>query len=90
MKIYYWRVYHEGGNPLIPTCVTSIHHLIYSLNLDSILAAILLTSFRLNYAVSKRKLTLLKQQMERITSKKHSTGKTVEIGEFLAKESRFV
>ena len=37
MKIYYWRVYHEGGEPLIPTCVTSNHHLIYSLNLDSIL-----------------------------------------------------
>ena len=34
MKIYCWRVYHEGGNPLIPTCVTLIHHLIYSLNLD--------------------------------------------------------
>ena len=52
--------------------------------------AILLTSFRLSYAVSKRKLTLLKRQMERITSKKHSTGKTVEIGEFLAKKSCFV
>ena len=39
---------------------------------------------------SKRNLTLLKQQMERITSKKHSTVKTVEIGEFLAKESCFV
>ena len=38
---------------------------------------------------SKRKLTLLKRQMERITSKKHSTVKTVEIGEFLAKESCF-
>ena len=50
----------------------------------------IVTSFRLNYAVSKRKLTLLKRQMERITSKKHSTGKTVEIGEFLAKESCFV
>ena len=59
--------------------------------LNSLLvAAILFTSFRLNYAVSKRKLTLLKGQMERITSKKHSTGKMVEIGEFLAKESCFV
>ena len=59
--------------------------------LNSLLvAAILFTSFRLNYAVSKRKLTLLKWQMERTTSKKHSTGKTVEIGEFLAKESCFV
>ena len=59
--------------------------------LNSLLvAAILFTSFRLNYTVSKRKLTLLKWQMERITSKKHSSGKTVEIGEFLAKESCFV
>ena len=39
---------------------------------------------------SKRKLTILKQQMERITSKKHSTVKTVEIGEFLANESCFL
>ena len=55
--------------------------------LNSLLvAAIFFTSFRLNYAVSKRNLTLLKRQMERTTSKKHSTGKTVEIGEFLAKE----
>ena len=53
-------------------------------------AAILFTSFRLKYAVSKTKLTLLKRPMERITSKKHSTVKTVEIGEFLAKESCFV
>ena len=30
---HYRRVYHEGGNPIIPTCVTSNHHLIYSLNL---------------------------------------------------------
>ena len=59
--------------------------------LNSLLvAAILFTSFRLNYAVSKQKLTLLKRQMERTTSKKHSTGKTVEIGEFLVKESCFV
>ena len=59
--------------------------------LNSLLvAAILFTSFRLNYAVSKRNLTLLKRQMERSTSQKHSTGKTVEIGEFLAKESCFV
>ena len=59
--------------------------------LNSLLvAAILFTSFRLNYAVSKRNLTLLKRQMERITSKKHSTVKTVDIGEFLAKESCFV
>ena len=53
-------------------------------------AAILFTSFRFNYAVSKRKLTLLKLKMERTTSKKHSTGKTVEIGEFLEKQSYFV
>ena len=39
-----------------------------------LVAALLFTSFRLNYAVSKRNLTL----------------KTVEIGEFLAKESCFV
>ena len=39
---------------------------------------------------SKRRLTLLKWQMERISSKKHLTVKTVEIGEFLAKESCFV
>ena len=60
------------------------------LNSSLLVAAILFTRFRLNYAVSKRKLTLLKRQMEIITSKKHSTGKTVEIGEFLAKESCFV
>ena len=59
--------------------------------LNSLLvAAILFTSFRLNHAVSRRKWTLLKRQMERITSKKHSTVKTVEIGEFLAKELCFV
>ena len=23
MKIHYWRVYHEGGDPLIPARVTS-------------------------------------------------------------------
>ena len=33
-EIHYWRVYHERGDPLIPTCMTSNHHLIYSLNLD--------------------------------------------------------
>ena len=49
-----------------------------------LVTAILFTSFRLNHAVSKRKLTLLKRQME------HSTVKTVEIREFLAKESCFV
>ena len=32
MKTYYWRVYQVGGDPLIPTCVTSNHHLIYSLH----------------------------------------------------------
>ena len=42
-----------------------------------------------NTLFSKRKVTLLKRQMERITSKKHSTVKTVEIGDFLAKESCF-
>ena len=96
MKIYYWRVYHEGGNPLIPTCVTSNHHyfdLFIKPGLNSPL------SLRRPYCLQvldsatlflKRKLTLLKQQMERITSKKHSTVKTVEIGEFLAKESCFV
>ena len=85
MKIYYWRVYRVGGDPLIPTCVTSNDHyfdLFIKPGLNSLLvAAILFTSFRLNYAVSKRKLTLLKRQMERITSKTHSTVKTVEIGE---------
>ena len=59
-------------------------------NSTLLVAATLSTSFRFNYAVSKRNLTLLKRQMERITSKKHSTGKTVEIDEFLAKESCFV
>ena len=34
MKIYYFRVYRVGEDPLIPTCVTSYHHLIYSLDLD--------------------------------------------------------
>ena len=37
IKIHYRRVYHEGGDPLIPSCVTSNDHLIYSLNLDKIL-----------------------------------------------------
>ena len=26
MKIYYWRVYRVGRDPLIPTCVKSNHH----------------------------------------------------------------
>ena len=42
-----------------------------------------------NVPFSKRKLTILKRYIERITSKKHSTVKTVEIGEFKAKESCF-
>ena len=71
--------------------VKSLFDLFIKPGLNSLLvAAILFTSFRLNYAVSKRILTLLKQQKERITSKKHWTGKTVEIGEFLEKESCFV
>ena len=94
MKIYYWRIYHEGGDPLIPTWVTSNHHLIYSLNLDSILLSwwrpYCLQVLDSTTPFSKRKLTLLKRQMERIASKKHSTVKTVEIGEFLEKESCFV
>ena len=80
------------GPPLPYLCdVKSSFDLFIKPGLNSLLvAAILLTSFRLNYAVSKRNLTLLKRQMERITSKKHSTGKTVEIGEILAKKSCFV
>ena len=38
---------------------------------------------------SNGNFTILKQQIERITSKKHSTFETVEIGEFMAKESCF-
>ena len=34
--------------------------------------------------------TILKRETERVTSKKHLTFKTVEIGEFMAKESCFV
>ena len=56
----------------------------------TLLVAAIFTSFRLKYAVFKKKINPLKRQMERITSKKHSTVKTVEIGEFLAKESCFV
>ena len=92
MEIYYWRVYREGGDPLIPTFVDvkSSFDLFIKAGLTLLVAAILFTSFRLNYAVSKQKINLLKRQMERITSKEHSTVKTVEIGEFLAKESYFV
>ena len=39
---------------------------------------------------SKSNFTILKRLIERITSKKHLTLKTVEIGEFMAKESCFV
>ena len=39
---------------------------------------------------SKGNFTILKREIERITSKKHPTRKTVEIGEFLVKESCFV
>ena len=86
------RISRGRGPPHPYLCdVKSSFDLFIKPGLNSLLvAAILFTSFRLNYAVSKRKLTLLKRQMERITSKKHSTGKTVEIGEFLAKESCFV
>ena len=59
-------------------------------NSTLLVVAILSTSFRLNYAVFKQKTNLLKWQMERITSKEHSIVKTVEIGEFLEKESCFV
>ena len=80
------------GRPHPYLCdVKSSFYLFIKPGLNSLLvAAILFTSFRLNYTVSKRNLTLLKRQMEGITSKKHSTGKMVEIGEFLAKESCFV
>ena len=86
------RISRGRGPPHPYLCdVKSSFDLFIKPGLNSLLvAAILFTSFRLNYAVSKTKLTLLKWQMERITSKKHSTGKTVEIGEFLAKESCFV
>ena len=39
---------------------------------------------------SNSNFTILKRQIERITSKKHLTFKTVEIGVFMAKESCFV
>ena len=86
------RILRGRGPPHSYLCdIKSSFELFIKPGLNSLLvAAILFTSFRLNYAVSKRNLTLLKRQMERITSKKHSTGKTVEIGEFLAKESCFV
>ena len=86
------RISRERGPPHSYLCdVKSSFDLFMRPGLNSLLvAAILFTRFRLNYAVSKRNLTLLKRQMERITSKKHSTGKTVEIGEFLAKKSCFV
>ena len=86
------RISRERGPPHPYLCdVKSSFDLFIKPGLNSLLvAAILFTSFRLNYAVSKRNLTLLKRQMERSTSKKHSTCKTVEIGEFLAKESCFV
>ena len=86
------RISRGRGPPHPYLCdVKSSFDLFIKPGLNSLLvAAILFTSFRLNYAVSKRKLTLLKRQMERITSKKYSTGETVEIGEFLAKESCFV
>ena len=86
------RISRGRGPPHPYLCdVKSSFDLFIKPGLNSLLvAAILFTSFRLNYAVSKRNLTLLKRQMERSTSQKHSTGKTVEIGEFLAKESCFV
>ena len=59
-------------------------------NSTLLVAAILSTSFRLKYAVFKTKMNPFEAQMERITSNKHSTVKTVEIGEFLEKESCFV
>ena len=39
-----------------------------------------------NVPFSKRKLTLLKRYIERITSKKHSSVKTVENGQLAAKK----
>ena len=39
---------------------------------------------------SNGNLTILKRQIEIITSEKHPTFETVEIGKFLAKESCFV
>ena len=86
------RISRGRGPPHPCLCdVKSSFDLFIKPGLNSLLvAAILFTSFRLDYAVSKRKLTILKRQMERITSKKHLTVKTVEIGELLAKESCFV
>ena len=86
------RISRGRGPPHSYLCdVKSSFDLFIKPGLNSLpVVAILFTSFRLNYAPSKRNLTLLKRQMERITSKKHLTGKTVEIGEFLAKESCFV
>ena len=94
-QIYYWRVYHEGGwgppHPYLCDVKSSFDLFIKpGFNSTLLVAAILSTSFRLKYAVFRKKLTLLKRQMERITSKKHSTVKTVDIGEFLVKESCFV
>ena len=40
--------------------------------------------------VSNGNFTISMRQIERITSKKHPTFKTVEIGKFLAKDSCFV
>ena len=34
IKIHSCRLYCEGGDPLTPTCVTSMHHLIYLLKTD--------------------------------------------------------
>ena len=59
-------------------------------NSSLLVAAILSTSFRLKYAVFKKKVNHFEAQMERITSNKHSTVKTVDIGELLAKESCFL
>ena len=54
------------------------------------LCDVLLTSFRLNYTFFKNKINHFEAQMGRITSKKPLTVKTVDIGEFLVKESCFV
>ena len=88
IKIHSCRLYLEGGDSLTPTCVTSKHHLIM-IKTGLNLFAILLTCCGLKCAVFKRKLHHFETVNRRITSKKHPTFKTVEIGEFLAEESCF-
>ena len=59
MKIHYWHVYHKGGDPLIPPCVTSNQSfdLFIKPGLNSALVvATLFICFRLNCAVFKKKI----------------------------------